>query len=131
MTPNNSLLPPLTQIIDDLNQVWTLGSDGAVLLNGVSAGGGHGSVILWVNLHIYILGTDSNWWQWTGTTYTNVGPQQPKPTGYNLQQFVVKAIELQDYLDNYGDKIKFVLHLSQQTGKITPNRFLLLIDMSV
>jgi hypothetical protein len=45
--------------------------------NGVHAAGGYGSKIFWYSSATYVYGTDSNWWKWTGSGWTNVGPTQP------------------------------------------------------
>ena len=75
-SPDGTTVPPATSIIDNSGGVWTI-SNGAILLNGVSAGGWSGSEILWYGGTIYVLGNDSNWWQWTGAGWFNVGPVQP------------------------------------------------------
>ncbi len=41
------------------------------------ADGGFGSQILWYQGVIYVLGTDTNWWRWTGSTWTVFGPSSP------------------------------------------------------
>ena len=66
-----------TQIVDNTGAVWTIGSGGAILRNGSSAAGGLGSQILWKSSTIYVFGIDSNWWRWTGSGWTNVGPVKP------------------------------------------------------
>jgi hypothetical protein len=57
--------------------VWTIGANQTILRNGVQAADGFGSKILWTSGTIYVLGIDSNWWQWTGSGWINVGPTQP------------------------------------------------------
>ncbi|MFN2405794.1 MAG: phospholipase D-like domain-containing protein, partial [Pyrinomonadaceae bacterium] len=74
-SPNNTRVPPATQIVDSTGAVWTL-SSGNVLRNGLSTGG-NGSQILYCNQLIYVLGTDSNWWRWTGSGWTNTGSVDP------------------------------------------------------
>jgi hypothetical protein len=76
-SPNGTTVPPATQIVDNLGVIWTIGTNEVILRNGVQAAGGLGSEILWKNNTIYVLGTDSNWWQWTGSGWVNVGPVQP------------------------------------------------------
>jgi len=71
------MVPPATQIIDNLGATWTIAATGAILRNGDQAAGGWGSAILWKNTTIYVLGTDWNWWQYTGSSWINVGPSQP------------------------------------------------------
>jgi hypothetical protein len=76
-SPDGTLVPPASQIVDGSGAIWTIGANGAILRNGVQAAGGLGTKILWSAGTIYVLGTDSNWWQWTGSSWTNVGPVQP------------------------------------------------------
>jgi carboxypeptidase family protein len=76
-SPNGTIIPPATQITDNLGAVWTIGANQTILRNGTHAGGGYGSKILWTSNKIYVLGTDSNWWQWNGAGWINVGPTQP------------------------------------------------------
>ena len=76
-SPNGTLVPPATQIVDNLGAVWTIGANQTILRNGAQAAGGFGSKILWSSGTIYVLGTDSTWWQWTGSGWINVGPTQP------------------------------------------------------
>ncbi len=74
-SPNNTRVPPGTQIVDSSGNVWTL-SNGAILRNGAGTGGG-GSKILYCNHIVYALGTDSAWWRWTGSGWTQVGSIDP------------------------------------------------------
>jgi hypothetical protein len=62
-----------SQIVDSAGAAWTIGSSGAILRNGIQAAGGWGSQILWKGGNIYVYGTDGNWWQWTGSGWSNVG----------------------------------------------------------
>jgi hypothetical protein len=63
---------------------WTFGAvDGSgknwsILLNGSSAGGGVGSKMQVSGGKMYALGTDGNWYLWTGATWT---PGTPQGTG--------------------------------------------------
>jgi subtilisin family serine protease len=82
-SPNGSTVPPLAQIVDDQGSVWTLGANQLVLRNGQHAAGGYGSRIVWTDSTIYVLGTDGNWWRWTGGGWTNVGATQPGGGGGN------------------------------------------------
>ncbi|HKY29210.1 MAG TPA: endonuclease/exonuclease/phosphatase family protein [Pyrinomonadaceae bacterium] len=61
---NNTRLPPATQIVDSALAVWTI-SNGAILRNGGGTGG-LGSQILYCNRVVYVFGTDSQWYKWTG-----------------------------------------------------------------
>jgi len=76
-SPNGTTVPPATQIVDNLLAVWTIGANQAILRNGAQAASGAGSEILWTSGNIYVLGTDSNWWEWTGSGWVNVGPTMP------------------------------------------------------
>jgi len=70
---DETMVPTAAQIIDNAGAVWTIASNGAILRNGIQAAGGLGSAILWKNATIYVLGTDANWWQWTGSSWVNAG----------------------------------------------------------
>jgi len=76
-SPDGTTVPPAGQIVDGTGAVWTIGNNQIILRNGVQAAGGAGSEILWSNSVIYVLGTDSNWYQWTGAGWTNIGPAHP------------------------------------------------------
>lgn len=64
-SPHNTRVPPATQIVDSSGAVWTRTASGRVLRNGANTDG-LGSVILYCNRIVYVFGTDSQWWQWTG-----------------------------------------------------------------
>ena len=66
-----------SQIVDTTGGVWTIASNLLVLRNGGTVGGWQATKILWKSSTIYVLGMDSNWWQWTGSTWVNVGRTQP------------------------------------------------------
>jgi uncharacterized delta-60 repeat protein len=76
-SPDGTTVPSAAQIVDDAGAVWTIGANQAILQNGSQAGGGLGSQILWKSGTIYVLGTDNNWWQWTGAGWIAVGPSRP------------------------------------------------------
>jgi hypothetical protein len=59
-------LPPALQIIDKAGAIWTRASNGAILRNGVSAEAGAGSEIRYCSSTVYVFGTDSQWWRWSG-----------------------------------------------------------------
>ncbi len=80
-SPDGTTVPPASQIVDNQGTVWTIGSGQAILRNGVQAAGGLGSEILWTNATIYVLGTDNNWWQWTGSGWLFLGSTRPGSTG--------------------------------------------------
>ena len=74
-SPDGTMIPTnASQIVDAAGVVWTLGSNTAVLRNGVQVGGAWASTIYWKNSTVYVYGLDLNWWQWTGTTWVNLGP---------------------------------------------------------
>ena len=80
-SPDGTMVPTsASQIVDNNGAVWTI-SGFAILRNGTSAAGGYGTKIYWTNSTIYVYGTDNNWWQWTGTGWTNVGTTQPGGSG--------------------------------------------------
>jgi hypothetical protein len=81
VSPDGTTVPSATQIVDNSGAVWTLGSNSMILRNSVQAGGGYGSQILWTNSTIYVLGTDANWWRWTGSGWNNVGRTAPATSG--------------------------------------------------
>jgi len=81
ISADGTMVPTMaSQIVDNTGAVWTIGSDGSIRRNGTQAGGGWGSKIYWKNSTVYVYGTDNNWWQWTGSTWTNVGPNTPGGT---------------------------------------------------
>src|SRR5262249_37625889 len=79
-SPDGTMVPSATQIVDNVGGIWTIGAGGVILRNNVQAAGGKGSQILWKNTAIFVLGTDNNWWQWTGAGWTNTGASQPGGT---------------------------------------------------
>jgi len=76
-SPNGTMVPTnAAQIVDTNGNTWTIASNGAILKNSVQTGG-WGSKIYWKNSTIYVYGTDSNWWQSTGSGWAYIGPTQP------------------------------------------------------
>ena len=75
-SPNNTRLPPATQIIDSTGAVWTRTSNGIILRNGAGTNGA-GSQILYCNRIVYVFGDDSQWWRWTNPGWTPVGTVDP------------------------------------------------------
>jgi hypothetical protein len=69
---DGTTVPGASQIVDSQGAVWTLGSGGKILRNGVHAAWGYGSQILWSGGVIYVQGTDSRWWRWTGSSWASV-----------------------------------------------------------
>jgi hypothetical protein len=84
-SPDGTRVPGSSQIVDGALAVWTLGSGQRVLRNGAQPAGAYGSQILWYQGAIYVLGDDSNWWRWTGATWSFYGSSDPNggapPTG--------------------------------------------------
>jgi len=76
-SPDGTTVPGASQIVDNAGAIWTIGSNAQILRNGVHAAYGYGSRILWAAATIYVFGTDSNWWQWTGSGWSNIGPATP------------------------------------------------------
>ena len=70
-------MPPATVIVDNDLASWTIGPNLETLRNGVHAGGGYGSSYLWYENVLYVVGTDDNWWRWTGSGWVFVGPLDP------------------------------------------------------
>jgi hypothetical protein len=69
-------------IVDHALHVWTIDfADMRVLRDGVNVGGGYGSVLLWLDDVLYVLGTDMNWWNWADAngniTGYIVGKEEP------------------------------------------------------
>jgi hypothetical protein len=60
--------------------VWTMSSNGIILLNGQNTGG-YGTQILWFGGQIYVLGGDNNWWAWTQGRWSGTGPIDPSTSG--------------------------------------------------
>ena len=79
-SPEGTLVPPASQIVDAQGAVWTLGGS-AILRNGLSAAGGSGVNLLWSGGSIYALGSHGgSWWRWLGAGWTNVGTAHPGGT---------------------------------------------------
>jgi hypothetical protein len=70
-SPDGTTVPTATQIVDSQGAVWTIGSGGKILRNGVHAAGGYGAKILWSGGVIYVQGTDGRWWRWTGSAWNS------------------------------------------------------------
>lgn len=69
-------------VVDSSNGVWTLGANGETLRNGTHMAGGLGTVYLWLNQAVYVLGTDqpANWYRWSGVKWELVGASEPMPS---------------------------------------------------
>ena len=72
-SPDGTQVPNVSQIVDSWGSVWTIGWGQAILLNGSQAAGGYGSKILWSGGVIYVYGTTSTWYRWTGSGWINIG----------------------------------------------------------
>lgn len=70
-SPDRTLVPPASQIVDLNGGVWTIGAGNTILLNGTGAGGRSGTIIFCRKNAIYVYGTDSQWYQLAGDP-TNV-----------------------------------------------------------
>src|SRR4029434_5099771 len=81
-SPDGAMIPTTaTQIIDSSGAVWTIGSNTAILRNGAQVGTAWGSKIYWKSNTIYVYGLDLNWWQWSGSSWSNLGPSMPGAAG--------------------------------------------------
>ena len=60
---NNTRVPPAIQIVDSTGAVWTRTATGTILRNGGGTSG-TGSQILYCNRIVYVLGSDSQWYEW-------------------------------------------------------------------
>ena len=79
-SPDGTVLPPASQIVDAQGGVWTIGPGQLILRDGQSAASGYGSQILWSNGSIFVFG-DHSWWRWSGNGWTNVGGAPGGSTG--------------------------------------------------
>lgn len=66
-------------VVDASGRIWTL-SNTDTLRDGVWMASGRGTQYLWAAQTVYVLGTDVNWWKFTGTTWALVGPAKPACT---------------------------------------------------
>ncbi len=81
-SPEGTMVPPATQIVDASLNVWTLSADtpyAKFLRNGVHMGGGYGTTLLWSGSKIYVIGDDAQpqWYLWTGSYWSYYGPNKP------------------------------------------------------
>lgn len=71
VSPDNSRVPPLGQLVVADPAVWVL--SGNLMLRNGSDSGGRGSQLLVCSGKVYGLGTDSAWWRWeNGMNWTRV-----------------------------------------------------------
>jgi len=70
-------VPEAAQIVDAQGAVWAL-SGIVILRDGVSAAGGTGLRVLWLQGTICVLGSDNTrWWRWTGSSWAYFGTTPP------------------------------------------------------
>lgn len=74
-SPNNTRLPPATQIVDSAGAAWTRTSSGTILRNGQGTSGA-GSQVLYCNRIVYAFGTDSQWYRWSNG-WSAIGTSDP------------------------------------------------------
>jgi hypothetical protein len=127
-SPDNSTVPPDLSIVDDSNGIWTINpGDNFILLNGVQVGGGIGTIILWVNQHIYVLGTNNDWFLWDGSSWSDIGPNRPQPiVPPHFTAVVVSWKNIQSYINLNGIKIKFITQ--NLNPGLNPNNYLVVIQ---
>lgn len=68
-------IPDVSSFTDGLGAVWTL-VNGNIRRNG-AATGGRGSQVLLYGGVIYALGTDNNWWRWSGSNWSYYSAADP------------------------------------------------------
>jgi probable HAF family extracellular repeat protein len=76
-SPDGARVPIASVIVDGDLTLWSLGPGQEILHDGQQAGGGYGSQILWSRGNVYVLGDDSNWWQWSAGIWVLFGPNDP------------------------------------------------------
>ena len=76
-SPDATRIPDASSITDNSLAVWTIGSGREILRNGVQVAGGYGFEILWYQGTIYVVGDDSRYWRWTGSTWAFYGASDP------------------------------------------------------
>ena len=73
VSSDGTTVPPAAQVVDSAGAVWTISADAAILRNGVQTAG-FGTTIAWTSSTIYVFGTDSKWWKWTGSGWMAGAP---------------------------------------------------------
>jgi hypothetical protein len=76
-SPDGTRVPPAPNIVDAEGAVWTLAADGLTVNRNGQNAGGRGTPLLWQMGGIYVLGTDGDWWQYTGGGWVDVGATDP------------------------------------------------------
>ncbi len=68
---------PVSSLFDASGNEWTIGSLDEIVKNGSQVAGAFGFEILWYGGNIYIVGDNFNWYLWTGSSWSSVGPTDP------------------------------------------------------
>lgn len=120
---NKTSVPPEPQIIDAAGDLWTLLPSGWQVLKNGAETGGIGTWLVYCNRIVYAFGTDSNWWQWTGSSWSHFGltnpcvitpapspgasptPTPTPPITGRPQPYPTPVIDLQPYLHEQGGKV--------------------------
>ena len=69
-SPNGTIVAWLLQHITDTDgATWTINLAKEILRNGVPVGSDRGTLLTWRDGRVYMLGVDSQWRGWTGTTW--------------------------------------------------------------
>lgn len=66
-----------TIVVDSQGAVWTIGAQKQTLKNGSQMGGGQGTIYKIADKTVHVLGMDSNWYKWSGSSWSSVGPTEP------------------------------------------------------
>lgn len=67
-----------TTIVDLAGNVWTLGTAGQVLQNGVRMGNRRGQLYKYLSSIVYVLGINNNWYEWSGSNWIRLGKTEPE-----------------------------------------------------
>jgi hypothetical protein len=77
-SPNNTRLPPAGRIVDDTGGVWTIRVSDGMVLRDDQPTHGIGSLLLWCDRKIYVVGLNKNWWRYEGNfTWADTGALDP------------------------------------------------------
>jgi hypothetical protein len=74
-SPDGTLVPPSTQIVDASGNIWTINN--TVLLRNGTGTGGYGTALLWYQGAIYTFGLDQQWWIFGASGWQPYGPNAP------------------------------------------------------
>lgn len=75
-SPDQTTVPPATQIVDTELHVWTIGPANVILRDGAQWNGGTGTTLTWCAATVRVLGMDSRWYDAT-TSGWNFNPAPP------------------------------------------------------